>query len=135
MRYYLDTSIWMDYYEERKDSVNDLGEFAFQLLFRVLASGNKIIVSTLILSELENNYSLGHIRAMTLPFESILDKVSVSQKQMDEAHQIARSRKLPPSDAIHAILARDHSAILVTRDKHFQSLRDICKVVKPEEIV
>lgn len=134
-KYYLDTSVWMDYYEDRKDPYKDIGEFAFKLLCRLLASKSKIVVSTFLLNELETAYSLDKIRGLTLPFKRLMERVDVSGKQREEAKKIAQEKGIPKGDVIHAILARDNNAILVSRDKHFQLLKDICKVVKPEEII
>jgi len=134
-KYYLDTSIWMDYYEDRKDPSKDLGEFAFRLLCKLLASKSKIVVSTFLLRELEVAYSLDKIRGLTKPFEKLMEKVDVSDSQREEAKKIAKERDVPKGDVIHAILARDNNAILVSRDKHFQLLKDICDVVKPEDII
>jgi len=134
-KYYLDTSIWMDYYEDRKDPSKDIGECAFKLLCKLLASNSKIVVSSFLLRELEAAYSLDKIRGLALPFEKLMERVDVSDEQREEAKKVAEERKLPKGDVIHAILARDNKAILVSRDKHFQLLKDICKVVKPEEII
>lgn len=134
-RYYLDTSVWMDYYEDRKNPSKDIGEFAFQLLCKLVASKSKIIVSSFLLRELETAYSLDKIRALARPFERLMIKVDVSDAQIEEAKKIAEKRKLPKGDVIHAILARDNDSILISRDKHFQLLKDICEVVKPEEII
>jgi len=134
-KYYLDTSIWMDYYEDRKDSSKDIGEFAFRLLSELLASKSKIVVSSFLLRELEVAYSLDKIRGLALPFEKIMERVDVSDKQREEGKKIAEERKLPKGDALHAVLARDNHAILVSGDKHFQLLKDICEVVRPEDII
>ena len=134
-KYYLDTSIWMDYYEDRTDPSKDIGEFAFKLLCKLLASKSKIIVSTFLLRELETAYPLDQIRGLTFSFEELMEKVDVSDEQREEAKKIAEERNLPKGDVIHAILARDHNAIMVSRDKHFQLLKDICEVMKPEEII
>jgi len=37
---------------------------------------------------------------------------------------------MPVKDALHAILARDNKAILVTRDKHFYDLADKVEIKK-----
>lgn len=134
-KYYIDTAIWMDYYEDRTDPSKDIGEFAFKLLCKILASKSKIVVSTFLLRELESAYSLDKIRGLTIHFEKVMIKVDVSDKQMDEARKIAEERRIPKGDVIHAILARENNAILVTRDKHFELLKDICEVMKPEEII
>ena len=134
-KYYLDTSIWMDYYEDRKDPSKDLGEFAFILLCKLLSTKTKIVVSSFLLRELQVSYSLDMIRGLTLPFDKLMERVDVSDNQRDEAKKVAEERHVPKGDALHAILARDNNAILVSRDKHFQLLTDICEVVKPEEII
>jgi len=36
---------------------------------------------------------------------------------------------------LHSILARDNQAVLITRDKHFLKLLDICIIKKPEELI
>ena len=64
-----------------------------------------------------------------------MEKVDVSDKQREEAKKIAEEREVPKGDVIHAILARDNNAILISRDKHFQLLKDICEVMKPEDII
>ena len=134
-KYYLDTSIWMDYYEDRTDPSKDIGEFAFRLLSKLLASNKTIVVSTFLLRELETAYSLDKIRGLTLHFEKLMEKVDVSDEQRTEAKKIAEEKGIPRGDVIHAILARDNNAILVSRDKHFQLLKDVCKVIKPEELI
>ncbi|MFH2020418.1 MAG: PIN domain-containing protein [archaeon] len=134
-KYYLDTSIWMDYYEDRKDPSEDIGEYAFKLLCKLLASKSRIIVSSFSLRELEVAYSLDTIRGLARPFEKQMEKVDVSEEQREEAKKIADVRKVPKGDVLHAILARDNKAILISRDKHFQLLKDICEVAKPEDFI
>lgn len=125
----------MDYYEDRTDPSKDLGGFAFKLLCKLLASKSKIVVSTFLQRELEVAYSLDSIRGLTLPFEKLMEKVDVSDSQREEAKKISEERNIPKGDVIHALLARENNAIMVSRDKHFQLLKDICEVMKPEEII
>ncbi|MFH1752142.1 MAG: PIN domain-containing protein [archaeon] len=67
-------------------------------------------------------------------FEEQLLKVSFSNDQLIEAEKIAKRRNLPKGDVLHAILARDNKAVLISRDKHFQELLDIVEVSFPEEV-
>ena len=134
-KYYLDTSVWMDFYENRKDPSKDIGEIAFKLLCKLLASKTNIIVSIFLQKELEAYYRIEEIRGMTMLFGKLMIKVELSEEQIKEAKNIAEERKLPKGDVIHAILARDNDAILVSRDRHFQELKDICEIVKPENII
>ena len=135
MKYYIDTNIWRDYYEDRKDPYKNVGEIAFRLLSKLLALNNTIVVSTFLLRELEVDYSIEMIRALTKPFARLFEKREVSEEQFLEAKAIARERDVPIGDAIHAILARDNGALIVTRDKDFERLRDICEYAKPEDII
>ena len=135
MKYYLDSCIWVDYFEERKDSKNNIGEFAFQLLCRLVASNEKIIISSFLFRELEAVYSVEKLRAMTLPFEKVIERVDFTDEQFNTAKEIALKRELPKGDVLHALIAKENNAVLVTRDKHFQLLKDICIVMKPEEII
>lgn len=64
----------------------------------------------------------------------VLEEADVSKKQMDEARKLASEKKVPVGDALHAILARDNNAVLVSRDAHCDMLQNIVPVCKPEEI-
>jgi|SRR3989338_370761 len=135
-KYYVDTSIWMDLLEDRK-GFNDepLGDYALKLFTMIKAKNHKLVLSDLLIRELESNYSIEEINGMVLPFKKIIEKVFVTKEQRDEAKKIAEERDLPPGDALHAIVARDHNFIIVTRDKHFKNLTDITRHYKPEEII
>jgi len=124
----------MDYYEDRKDSYTDLGSVAFNLLMKLLTLDITIVVSDFLQRELETFYTIDMIRGMTLHFERIIKRVQSTQKQRDEAKLIARELNIPKGDVLHAIVSRDNSAILISRDNHFQLLKHICKAMKPEEV-
>jgi len=135
-KYLIDTSIWVDLYEDRKGYQDEpLSDFAFKLFTIIKAKQNKIVITDLTIRELEMNYSIAEINGMMKPFEAILDKLVASKEQRDEAKKIAEERNVPKGDALHAILARDNKFILVTRDKHFRQLTDILEHHKPEELI
>ncbi len=135
-KYYVDTSIWMDLVEDRKGYNNEpLGSYALKLFAMIKAKKHKMVVSDLLVRELESKYSMEEINGMMLPFQKIMEKVFVTTEQRDEAKKIAKERNLPPGDVLHAIIARDNNYIMITRDKHFRDLLDITKHSKPEEII
>lgn len=135
-KYLIDTSIWVDLYEDRKGYQNEpLGDFAFKLFSVIKAKQNKIVITDLTIRELEMNYTISEINGMMKPFEAILEKLVASKEQRDEAKKIAEERNIPKGDVLHAILARDHKFILITRDKHFRQLTDISEHHKPEELI
>lgn len=135
-KYYLDTSVWIDLYEDRIGyNKEPLGDFAWRLLSLIKINKNKLIITDILIKELEINYSLEEINGMLKLFEEITEKIIVTKQQRDEANKIAEERNIPSGDALHAILTRDHNLILITRDNHFRKLHDICKSYKPEELI
>ena len=135
-KYYLDTSIWMDIYEDRKGFRDEpLGDFALRLISVILTRKDTLVLSDLLIKELEMNYSIDEINGMVKPFESIVEKIVTSKKQHDESLKISLAENVPRGDALHAVLARDNGLILVTRDNHFKKLRRISNHYKPEELI
>jgi len=135
-RYYIDTSIWMDLYEDREGYNGEpLGDYAWKLLALIKSMGDKLVITDLLVKELELNYSLERINGMLKLFEDVLEKIISTKGQGDKAKKIAEKRKLPVGDVLHAILARDNGLILVSRDNHFRKLLDISKYYNPEELI
>ncbi|MBI3032473.1 PIN domain-containing protein [Candidatus Woesearchaeota archaeon] len=135
-RYYVDTSIWMDIYEDRKGYNNEpLGDFALQLFSLIKAKEHTLIITDILIRELEGYYSMPEVKGMIKPFEKNIEKMISTENQRNEARKIARERNLPPGDVLHAIIARDNNLILITRDKDFNYLKDISNHYKPEELL
>ncbi|MBI2498892.1 PIN domain-containing protein [Candidatus Woesearchaeota archaeon] len=135
-KYYVDTSIWIDLYEDRKGyNQEPLGDFALGLFALIRAKNNKLIITDILIKELEMNYSLEEINGMIKPFEDIIEKIISTGKQREEARNIANNRNIPAGDVLPAIIARDHKLILITRDNHFKQLVDISGYYKPEDII
>ena len=134
--YIIDTSIWVDLYEDRKGYNNEpLGDYAFNLLVKIKAKESAIVLTDFLIRELETIYSVAEINGMFKPFEKIIKKIIATEKQWEEAKKIAKERDVPAGDALHAIIARDNDLILVTRDRHFRKLEDISKHYKPEDLI
>ncbi|MBU1321694.1 MAG: PIN domain-containing protein [Nanoarchaeota archaeon] len=56
-KYYLDTCIWIDYFEDRKDNFRPLGDWAFRLIKKIITDENVIIISDLVWFELRKLYA------------------------------------------------------------------------------
>ena len=50
MKYYLDTCIWRDYFENREDKYRPLGEWEFRLIKKIIAEELEILFSDLIIT-------------------------------------------------------------------------------------
>ena len=137
MKYYIDTSIWRDYYENRADRFRPLGEWAFELFKKIKQLKDMVLFSTLTIEELSKDFDEGAISKI---FRSVkeagcLGRVEISQEQRMRAAILRRETGAHFSDALHAIVAADNGAIMVTRDAHFNFLRHIVEVKKPEELI
>ena len=133
MRYYLDTSIWLDYFENRSDRFRPLGEWALALLGRIKAKGDRIIVSDVVLDELRSQNA--PFQEILGPFEECIERITTTDKQLKECRRIRDILKIPRGDILHAILSRDYDCLLVSRDNHFSLLASISRAYKPEELL
>jgi hypothetical protein len=134
-RFYLDTAIWRDYFEDRKDSIRPLGEFAFQFLKKCQLRKWIVFVSPEIEKELLTYYSKERLGQVFLSFKDIIVKIDYSKQQVSEALSFwsKTNRKFPFSGILHSIIARDKAAILVCRDAHFWEIK-LADCILPEEI-
>ena len=134
-KFYLDTSIWRDYYEDRRDRIRPLGEFAFQFLKKCQERKAAIMVSSEVEKELLKYYSKERVLQVFSSFKDIIVKIDISKEQTQEALSfwVKTGKQFPFSDVLHSILARDNYAVLVCRDKHFWQI-EIAECMMPEEI-
>ena len=134
MRYLIDTSIWIDLYEDRKGYNNEpLGEYALKFFYKVMSNKDIVIITELLIKELSTFYSISEIDSMIKPFKK--ETIRISKSQIMESNEIARQRNIPSGDALYTIIARDNNLMFITRDRHFKRLRDISEHYKPEDII
>jgi predicted nucleic acid-binding protein len=136
--YYFDACTWRDHFEDRISKRDrPLGSFANRLLMNIIAEKGKILFSDIVVKELTLNYALPEIEEMfqLLTITGTLNRLETTEKQFEEAIDVAIQRKVPRADALNAILARDNGAVLITADKHRHLLRDIAEAKMPEELL
>lgn len=131
-KYYLDTSIWIDYYEKRGKN----GKRALKLILKIIKENSIILYSDLHIKELRGlNYDIEQINQIfKIVKPDNLKRVHMSKEQNSEAVELSSRRNIPKGDALHAVLARDNNAIMITRDKDFNQLRHVAEIRKPEEL-
>ena len=132
-KYYFDTSIWIDIYDKRDYN----GEVANKLMKKIIIDDHIVLYSDTIIVELKNigfsEYEINTVLSIAKPDH--IKRVHPTKKQIEEAKKIARQRDVLWGDALHAILARDHEAQLVSRDWHFDKIKDLTRVKKPEDLI
>jgi len=136
-RFYVDTSVWRDYFEDRSDSMRPLGEFAFRFLKGCLDNRVEILVSDLVIIELRNSLSENQVAEIFSPFEAVIVRVAATKPQYVVAtgEWVRLGKMFPLNDVFHAIIAKGSRAVVVTRDRHFESLGHIAASAKPEDVI
>ena len=84
-KFYLDTAIWRDYFEDRKDGVRPLGEFAFQFLKNCEKKGCKVLVSDTVVLELKVYFPEEKIKQIFSSFQGIIQNIEATEEQVSEA--------------------------------------------------
>jgi len=135
-RYYIDTCIWRDYFEDRRDKFRPLGEWALRMLRAIIEDNDIILYSEIVEDELRKAYSQKEITDIfSLVPPEIFIKVEISENQRKEAFYLSRKLKMFFKDVLHAVLARDNNALLVSRDKHFYELQEYVEIKRPEDLI
>lgn len=132
-KYYLDTSIWLDVYEKRGEN----SKSAKKLLEKIILENSKLLYSDMISVELKKLHYSSYEACIIFSIDGLknIERLHVTKMQLSEAKKIAKQRNVPSADAVHAILARDHEAQLISRDWDFQKLKDITIVKSPDELI
>lgn len=134
-KFYVDTAVWRDYFEDRKDNVRPLGEFAFQFLKNCQETKWVVLVSMEVERELLVYYTRARVTEVFSSFQDIIQIVDHSKQQVSEAlfFHAKTNRQFPFPDILHSIIARDNNAVLVSRDRHFSEI-GLVECVLPEEV-
>ncbi len=135
-KYYLDTSIWLDFFENRNEPNLPKGDWSHKLLDKITKSNDRVIYSDNNIYELNIiGYSTYELDQILQPLKPILIFVESTEKQISKAKDLSLKRNIPKRDALHALIARDNKSILVTLDRHFQKIHDIIKSKRPQDLI
>nr|MBI4156509.1 type II toxin-antitoxin system VapC family toxin [Candidatus Woesearchaeota archaeon] len=132
-RFYLDTSIWLDFFEKR----GKYGKLALKLIRKIIQDNSIILYSDSVINELKRlGYGYDQIeKIFSIAKPNNIIKIHIFSIEMEEAKNLAFKRNIPRGDALNAILSRDNYAQLVARDYHYRKLKDISITKAPEELI
>lgn len=123
-RYYLDTSIWIDLFENR----GERGRLVAKFVKKIINENSRIFYSDIVIRELKDiGYQYSELRGKYRPFRLILVYVCSERKEAGKAKDISEKRKVPKGDVLHAFIARRFKCVLIAHDQHFGKLKDIIK--------
>jgi len=135
-KFYFDTSIWLDFLENRDEPNMPKGTWAKELIKKIIKENNKILFSDNNMLELINcGYLEFEIEELLNKLNSIIIYVEATEKEIGKAKDLSQKRDLPKKDALHALIARDNNSILITLDNHFKKLIDITFPHNPKEFI
>ena len=135
-RFYLDTSIWLDFFEDRDEPNFPKSMWAKELIKKIIMKENQIIFSDNNFLELTNlGYLESEIKELLSQLKSIIIFVESTEREIGKAKDLAQKRDIPKRDALHALIARDNNALLITLDNHFRKLTDIITPHNPKEFI
>jgi hypothetical protein len=121
-KYWFDTCIWRDFYEDRLNRQGDpIGKYASMLYLKIVKEKGVILFSESLIWEMRKDYDESGIDEMLgLLFAcGALIKIGIKEGEIQEARSIADERRLPFADCLIAVQARDNDAVIVSRDRHF----------------
>ena len=132
-QFYFDTSIWIDIFDQRGEN----GEYAAALVEKILANDWMILYSDMVTIELKQIGLSDHelLRIFGIAKPDHLRRVHMANAHMTQSKKIAKPLRIPWGDALHAMLAREHGAQLVSRDHDFEKLKHITTAKKPEDLL
>jgi predicted nucleic acid-binding protein len=135
---YPDTNFYIDYFENRIDRLRPLGEFAYNLLRKSMECEYRIIISSLVIDELEFNGYKEKIEELMNDLKELNKLVYVEESDEDnkKAHKLKREKHTSLNDTKHAVIAnRVKAKYLVTRNmKDYGDLQDLVQLKYPENL-
>ena len=135
-RYYFDTSIWLDFFENRSEPNLPKSEWAHKLVNKILKDNSIILFSDVNMLELKAiGYLSEEINNLLKELMPLLIFIESTERQIGKAKDLGLKRDIPKRDALHALIARDNKAILVALDNHFQKILDIIMSKKPKDLI
>jgi predicted nucleic acid-binding protein len=135
-KFYFDTSIWLDFLEDRNEPNLPKGKWAKELVRKIVRDNDKIFLSDVNYKELNGlGYSRYDLGELMLSIRKSIIPIYSTDKQIGKAQDLALKRMIPKSDVLQAFLARDNQAILITLDHHFKKIIDITTPHRPDEFI
>lgn len=135
---YVDTNIYLDYFQGRTDYMRPLSEFAYILFRRTLSCEFQLVFSYILLEELYYNISKEKTKEL---FEELKQKNKIIyaeflREDITKARLLSHEKCLSFNDTLHAIIARRIGAsFLVTRNvTDFLELQEIITITLPENL-
>ena len=138
---YLDTNSYLDYYLDRKDNLRPLGLYASKLYNEAVSCKFQVLISEAVIQELCDVLKFKPMQVWEIILKPLAEKekIEIVECSAIEARkltwQFSEKCSLPKMDALHFGLSIKTNSILVTRDSHFDKLKEEFRIKKPEDLL
>ena len=139
-RIYLDANIYLDYFLDRSDNVLPIGLYASKLLNEAVSCKYLVLVSKTVIDEICKVLRIEESAVFEKIFPDLIEankilNVELTKEVKARAQEFQKSKNIPLIDSFHLAFALENEAILVTRDNHFEELRNHFQIKAPEELI
>ena len=134
IKIYVDTNVYMDLFEGRKDKFRDLGEFALNVFRKVREGHYCLVISDWVLEEFKKFRDPKEIEQLLSGLKKEhLVRITTTPDDKKEARRLSQNN-FP--DALHVVLAKKANCFyLVTRNiQDFAEFQKYIEIAIPEEL-
>ena len=138
---YLDTNVYLDYFLDRKDNLRPLGLYASRLYNEAVSCKFQVLISEAVIEEICDVLKFKPRQVWEVMLKPLVEKEKIERVEFSEEEarrltwQFSRECSLPEMDALHLGISVKTDSILVTRDSHFEKLKERFNIKKPEELL
>ncbi len=131
---HLNTCVYLDCWQDRKDKLRPLGEFAFQLIRRAIQCEFEVVVSNWVVEELEGQLPTKEVAEMLYPLYDSGKAIKIKRAKEDGGK--ARALSANWTDALHVVLAKKAGTeCIITRNlSDFAEFQNLLPAYAPEYI-
>ncbi len=106
-----------------------------ELVAKIILRNDTALLSDVLIKEFTAlGYSMIQIHAIMDTLGLTVKRAHHTRMELEEMRRVGQRVDVPMKDILHAIVARDNDAILVSRDRHFRQIAHITKAFIPENL-
>ena len=130
---YVDTNVYRDLFEGRKDRFRDLAEFALFAFNQVREGKYKLVVSDWVINEFKKHCDVQIIEKFLKDFEKEqVIRIVTTPEDKKKARELSQSNY---PDALHVVLAMKSNCLcIVSQDSDFGEFHELIEIVMPESL-
>lgn len=138
MKLYIDADVWLNFWQDEMLGLIPASHYTEELLDKALRMKWIIVISRVVKEEiLKKKIALADLEEKLdrLRQVNLLEEIEAEKEDVELSRKIIRERGMHFPDSLHAALAIRAKAIIVTRTKHFELVKNLVEVRKQEDLL